>query len=326
MPRSLGALLLRSLRFVRRQPLVVAVTIACAISVVLAAVVLAPLWAPVVDKPSAPAVGAAMSSSSDEPPAALAPTVQPAATSTPWPRRPRAPTPTPEATSTAAPTARSAARTSGPTRTPSPAASATPSPTPTPATSTTYYLAEAGAGLERWSGPHWRLDDGRLVNDGSGVQAQQWLAAPEPALVEGGYAVEAELQISDIASGFCEQNFGVVAVSADGRAYFGGGLLYYCDGGEPVARITDVTNWTDGYNRDPTLSSARFDLGPGWHTFRLEVEPGHVRLLIDGEVVVEADDPASGEADPRAVEIGLWSQGVELSVRRVKVEPLPDDV
>ena len=326
MPRSIGALLLRALRLVRRQPLAVAVVVACAISVILAAVVLAPLWTPAVDEPSAPAVGAAMTGNADEPPAVPGPTSQPSATSTPWPRRPRGPTPTPEATSTPEPTARSAHRSDGPTRTPSPAASATSAPTATPATSTTYYLAEAGAGLERWGGPNWSLDDGRLVNDGAAVETQQWLSAPEPALVEGGYAVEAEIEIAGVASGFCEQNFGVVAVSADGRAYFGGGLLYYCDGGDPVARITDVTNWTDGYNRDPVLSSARFDPGPGWHTFRLEVEPGHVRLLIDGEVVLEADDPSSGEADPRAVEIGLWSQGVELSVRRVKVEPLPDEV
>ena len=146
--------------------------------------------------------------------------------------------------------------------------------------------------------------------------------APESATIEGGYAVEAEFQVLGVASGFCEQNFGVVAVAADGATYLGGGLLYFCDGSKPMARITDVSNWVDGYNRDQEFSSARLDLGTGWHTLRLEVGPGGVRLLIDDKMVLEGVDPTGVAGGSQTAQWGVWSQGVRVAIRRIAVEPL----
>jgi hypothetical protein len=113
-----------------------------------------------------------------------------------------------------------------------------------------------------------------------------------------------------------------VAISADGQNYLGAGLLFTCDGEAPLVRITDVTNWVDGYNRDRELSSSRLELAPGWHTFRLEITAARVRLLIDGEVVLEVEGPAAQGGGPTIAEIGLWSQGVQVAVRRVAVEAL----
>jgi hypothetical protein len=49
-------------------------------------------------------------------------------------------------------------------------------------------------------------------------------------------------------------------------------------------------------------------------------------LLIDGEVVAVASADASAAAGSREVKFGLWSQGVQLAVRRIAVETLPEAV
>jgi hypothetical protein len=305
-----------------------AVLAALAVSAVLAVVVLAPLWRP---RPAEtpPAAGAAASATRPaSPPTAPPP---PTATSTPWPRRPRATAPPPEPTGTAVSAApASAARPTAPagrTATPFP----TPHPTPrvtaaaTPEPAEVYYLAVAGGGLEGWAGPGWAHDAGLLVNDGLTVQAQPWLAAPEPARVAGAYAVEAEVDVRGLALGVCEQSFDLVAAPADGGAALGGGLLYLCGGGGPLARITDPGDWRDGYNRDPALGSGPCELDAGWHAVRLEVTPGGVRLLVDGRLVAETAGAPVGAPAAGQVDVGLWSQGVALAVRRVRVEALPED-
>jgi hypothetical protein len=135
------------------------------------------------------------------------------------------------------------------------------------------------------------------------------------------YAVEAEVRVTGLAEGVCEQSFGVVAVGGAGVAW-GGSVVYGCDGGRR-ARLTDVTDWTNGYNQDRLLGSGDFDPGDDWHSYRLEVDGTNLRLLIDGRVVLTAtDDQAGGDAQPG--QVGLWSQGVVIDVRRVVVEPLAE--
>jgi hypothetical protein len=183
------------------------------------------------------------------------------------------------------------------------------------------YLADAGHGLDAWTGPNWSLDDGALVNDGRGVDTAPWISAPTLPELDGSYAIEAEIQVLGVARGYCEQNFGIVAIAADSGISFGGGLLFTCDEA-PLARITDVTDWTDGYNRDPPLASRRLDLEPGWHTFRLEIQTDWVRLLIDGVLVLEADRDPTRPAESSDPKVGIWSQGVQLAVRRVAIESI----
>jgi hypothetical protein len=249
-----------------------------------------------------PATIAAFAPTGASPPADVAATSIP--TALPSPTAPQSPTArrivTPRIVSTFTPTPKS-------TRTPKP------SPTPEP-TVAALYLA-TGDDLAEWSGPNWRFENGLLVNDGGGIVSQPWLEAPYEA-PNGGYAVESEIRVVGVASRHCEQSFGVVAGGNDGVVW-GGGVIYACDGVRR-ARLTDVTAWSEGYNRHRQLDSATFDPGQDWHTYRLEVDGTHLRLLIDGQPVLEAeDDEATGEA--QTGQVGLWSQGVGLEVRQVAV-------
>jgi hypothetical protein len=251
-----------------------------------------------------PAPQAELRRSAGPPPTAAtpppaAPTVSP--TECPTPRRMAPPRHIPTFTPFAAPTA-----STRPTRTPKPA------PTPT-ATVAALYLA-AGDDLAVWAGPGWSVADGVLANDGAAVVAEPWLAAPYEAPT-GAYAVEADIRVLGVAPEHCEQSFGVVA-GGGADAAWGGGVLFGCDG-SPRARLTDVTEWTDGYNRDRLLAEAGFAPGDGWHAYRLEVDGDRLRLLVDGAPVLEAADGAAAGGGPGRV--GLWSQGVRLEVRRVAV-------
>ena len=92
----------------------------------------------------------------------------------------------------------------------------------------------------------------------------------------------------------------------------------------PASRLTDVAVWEDGYNADPMLAEESFDPGEDWHTYRFEVRGDQLRLVVDGaDVVSGAPDPAV-DFSPTGAEAGLWAQGVNLEVRKVSVQPLPD--
>lgn len=205
---------------------------------------------------------------------------------------------------------------------PSPTAAATPNPTRTPrprrtATATAAPLyAAVGTDLASWSGPDWAYGEGVLANDGGGVTGQPWLAAPYQ-VPRAAYAVEADIRVVGLAAGKCEQSFGVVAGGGAGVVW-GGGVIFACDG-VARARITDVTDWTDGYNQDRLLAATAFDPGQGWHAYRLEVDGNRLRLVIDGRPVLAATDDAAATGDGPG-QVGLWSQGVRLEVRRVAAQ------
>jgi hypothetical protein len=224
------------------------------------------------------------------------------ATATPSPAPRPSPTPRrlllPERTATLSPT-------SAPTRTSTPAPTATPMP----------LFSASRDDLADWTGPGWTYADGILANDGTGIANRPWLAAPFVP-PDGPYAVEARIRVRGLASGVCEQSFGVVA-GGSGGIVWGGGVVFGCDGAAH-ARVTDVTDVTDGYNRDRVLETAAFDPGDDWHIYRLEVDGNRLRLLVDDRLVLEAsDDESVQDGEPGVV--GLWSQGVSLEVRRVAV-------
>ena len=253
-------------------------------------------------------------------PSATAPPV-PTATPSPTPTRAPRPTNPPAERRTATATA-TARPTPEPTATlvPTPAATATVALTPTAAP---LYRAGPGDGLAAWSLlPSWAVVDGLLANDGTGVDAQPWLVAPY-APDGSAYAVEAEIRVEGMAAGKCGQSFGVVA-GGSGGVVWGGGVQWWCDGAGPHARITDVSVWPDGYDHDRELAAAAYDPGPAWRTYRLEVRGAAVRLLVDGAPVLEATAPAvaAGGSPAGAGQIGLWSQGVQVTVRSVAVLPL----
>jgi hypothetical protein len=304
-----------------RRPFLLSLAVALTVTTALAVLVLRPSLRSN-DRGPRPLAGAAVNVVA---PGAGSPTAAPTRTATPWPRRPRGEAPPPEPTATT-PSATATERATATAR-----ATAVPLHTPTatvaPASPTgpgPLYLASAGQGLDAWTGPNWSLDDGALVNDGRGVDTAPWISAPALPKVDGAYAIEVEIRVLGTARGYCEQNFGIVAIAVDGGTYFGAGLLFACDEEAPLVRITDATDWTDGYNRDRTLASRHRALEAGWHTFRLEIRSDRVRLLIDGELVLEAERVPSRGSASSGDKVGMWSQGVQLAVRRVSIEPIAD--
>lgn len=268
----------------------------------------------IVPRPARTATSAATSdeaeeAETEEPPATTEPGDAPAATEerdAPTIARPptsEAPEPTAEAPE---PTA---------TPTPRPEPTATPA---TPASPEALYVARSGDDLSDWASGSWSVDGDRLVFQVATNDAEAWTVGPfRPD--EDAYAVEAELrvQFTDRAVG-C-QTFGLVTATADIAR--GGGVAFGCPPQPIQAGLRDVSNWETGYFRTPELDTAAFDPGDGWHTYRLEVRGRDLRLLIDDEDIAESTTTAGLPAGVES-EIGLWSQGVGLEVRRIAVLPL----
>ena len=177
-------------------------------------------------------------------------------------------------------------------------------------------FADATA-LGELAGGSWQLGNGQLSFVGAGG-AEPWLAVPGVAPT-GDFAIEVEARVSDLSPGFCNQSFGLVAGVAGGTVW-GGGPIYPCDGPQPIARITDATDWRDGYDQDRTLARAPFTPGNGWHTYRLELRGGDIRFLVDGTLVAQAENARGEELRAAPGQVGIWSQGVRLDVRRISVE------
>lgn len=165
----------------------------------------------------------------------------------------------------------------------------------------------------------WTASSALLVNEGSHAQSERWLTVA-PVISEN-FAVEAELRVTGTLDSVCDQSFGIAAGSPGSALVFGAGVIYPCGGSEPVARLTNVTVWEDGYNADEPLADQSFAPVGEWQTYRFELRDESLRLLVDGERLldVESDTGIGGVTD---LEAGLWSQGVGLEVRRFAVYSL----
>lgn len=324
--------LIRRIDAARRDPMILALIVTAALVAVLAIAVFVASSAGTDDDSAT--VGVAGRSGTTTASGVTGPTPTPrvirTATAVPGRTAPAVPTAVPApanvrvadervATATSAPT--SPPR---PTSTPRPRITATTAPTDTPET---LYQADAEEGFEALAGPSWMIGESRqLLNDGSAVQPQQWNAIPgDPP--DGAYAVEAEIRVRGLNTSYCNLTFGLAGGLDEDRAVWGGGILYPCDVagliGKPQARITDVANWSDGYHLDRELGAEDFDPEQEWHTYRFEVRGSRLRLLIDGEPVLETtDDQVDAAPTADGGPIGLWSQGVQLAVRRITVTPL----
>lgn len=215
-----------------------------------------------------------------------------------------------------APRPPSAAPPPAPTRTPQPEPTSPPEPT-VPPTPEPLYAAEDAADLAAWASGSWSTAEDQLVYEVATNDAQPWIVGPyQPD--DDAYAVEAEVRVRSTDPSVQCQTFGLVTDTAG--AAQGAGVIFPCQG-EPVrARLADVSAWTGGYFLAPELAAKAFDPGEEWHTYRLEVDGRERRLLIDGDEMAVGTVPTVAAGAP--TEIGLWSQGVGLGVRRVAVLPL----
>jgi hypothetical protein len=165
---------------------------------------------------------------------------------------------------------------------------------------------------------NWQMNDDQLVYGGQGGLAEQWLTVSS-AHPTGDFAIEIEARVKSLAPNVCNQNFGAVAGAESNGLVWGGGVIYPCDGGSPRARLTDVTNWADGYDRDQVLAATDFKPGNSWHTYRLEMRGGTLTLYVDGRRLVDSPGARTNWQAGAPGQVGFWSQGVQLAIRSVKV-------
>lgn len=147
----------------------------------------------------------------------------------------------------------------------------------------------------------WRVGGG-LVADGSGLR--DWVLLPAVPNLSANYAVEVEVSID--AKGECPRNFGI-GVRGSERGFVAAGVEWACDEAGKI--------WAD----QKVLTIAPAALQPGWRLFRIEVSGARVRLLVDGVPIAEAD----GGATAAGSQIAVWSSGVPLTIRAVRVIQLP---
>jgi hypothetical protein len=182
---------------------------------------------------------------------------------------------------------------------------------------TVLYEANAELGWSGWTAPSWHVLSDRLSNDS--LSEGVWISAPYQPDRIADYAVEAEIRLSNREEN-CE---GVVG---DGE----GGTLDYSYG--IVARAVTRGSYSVGIRsvtcrQRASIYAGREERAPrnvddlavlsdtDWHTYRVEVEGTFVRLLIDGEVIVQTTDDQFTEGG----QVGLWSNNLELDVRRFRV-------
>ncbi|HEU5431293.1 MAG TPA: family 16 glycoside hydrolase, partial [Thermomicrobiales bacterium] len=195
-------------------------------------------------------------------------------------------------------------------------------PTAAPATATPAGTALASFADADALGPiasgNWQMNDDQLQYVGQGGLAEQWLTV-SGVRPTGDFAIEIEARVKSLAPNVCDQNFGAVAGAAANGLVWGGGVIYPCDGGSPRARLTDVTNWADGYNHDQVLAATDFKPGNSWHTYRVEVRGGTLTLFIDGRKLLDSPGARTNWQAGAPGQVGFWSQGVQLAIRRVTV-------
>ena len=146
----------------------------------------------------------------------------------------------------------------------------------------------------------WKVDGG-LVASGSATQA--WAALPAIPGLGANQAIEAEIQIG---GGSCPRNFGF-ALRGSETGFAAGGVDWACD--------QSVKLWSGQSVLDQTSTG---DLGSDWHLFRLEARGTDLQLYIDEALVLRSTTTQTAGG-----QIAIWSTGVPLKVRAVRVFNLP---
>jgi hypothetical protein len=210
-----------------------------------------------------------------------------------------------------------------PTPSPEPTATEPPPPTAAEATATEAptaepdFAADDEAAFAAFAVFPWEASGDTLVNRAAQAIAEPMLLVPYTAPT-GDFAIEAEIRVDGLVPDVCNQNFGLVAGSDMTGQYFGGGVIYACGASRPAARITDVSNWTNGYDQDRQLARGSVDPGDDWRHYRFEVRGNEFRLLVDGTEVLTATESTLGEGFSSG-RGGFWTQGVRLSVRNLMI-------
>lgn len=249
------------------------------------------------------------------------PTATSAPTATLVPTATTQPTQTPLPTATTAPT-----QTPLPTATVAPTATTVPTPTPTPpAAVTVLYEADTSGGLEAFdAGAGWRLVDGVLVSDGT---SEGSVFAPFDPDGLADYAVEAEVQI--VQTDGDNRAFGIFGRATDAGSVT---LYTYCTSPESgcnaqgidiIVSGDDIPDSSDGQIGvfGDAIAAQEYSDDGDWHTYRLEVDGNQFRGLVDGAIVLTAQD--NRLLDPGLTGIFVRAD-TQINVRAVRVIALGD--
>lgn len=148
-------------------------------------------------------------------------------------------------------------------------------------------------------GTGWSVTGG-LQADGSSIR--DWVRFP-PMPVIADYAIEAEIRMDP--NGDCPRNTGI-ALRGGPNGYYAAGIEWAC---EPTLRI-----WAG----QQVIASRAWDADDDWHTYRLEVVGAQIRLFVDGAIALAVTSDAFENGD----QLAMWSDGVAVSVRAVRVYSL----
>lgn len=112
---------------------------------------------------------------------------------------------------------------------------------------------------------------------------------------------------------FASASFGIVVRASDGNSGYGAG--HDAHAGGPYRAV--VWAIPDG----KVLQDTRFHPHATWHNYRVEVRRNTITLVVDGAVLV---GPVQDNRFLTGGRVGLWSDGVQISVRRFKVSTLEE--
>jgi hypothetical protein len=195
----------------------------------------------------------------------------------------------------------------------SPVANPQHKPKPGPPAPTVLYQADWSSGFNGWTASQdWKTVSGELVNDGTNRDATQFAHAPKITPYTANYAAEADIQAVRAGNGCWDATFGLsVREESIGDYRVGVGAP-----GPTTAFILDHSSSDTcpnyGYN---ALTRASYSLDTDWHTYRVEVRGNDIKLLIDGQSVMETIDNHYLTSNS----VGLWSNGTVINVRSFKV-------
>ena len=91
---------------------------------------------------------------------------------------------------------------------------------------------------------------------------------------------------------------------------------WVADCGQSEAYLTaHDTSGDRSDERFQMLADREFDPGSGWHTYRVEAVGSSLRVLVDGRLLLEAED----DRFPTGALVALYSDEVRMSVRGFRV-------
>jgi hypothetical protein len=179
------------------------------------------------------------------------------------------------------------------------------------------YQADWSGGFDGWmASPDWKTVSGQLVDDGTNWDNTQFAHAPNIKSCTANYAVEADIQAVRAGNG-CAFNNDVFGLSVRGETS-GDYRVGLGAPGLTFAFIFDHSSSDGCPDYGNPLTRANYSLDTNWHKYRVEVRGNDIKLLIDGQPIIETIDNHHLTSNS----VGLFSGGMVINVRSFKVTAL----